>query len=192
MDERRDTLLAARSATPKVSAWPGSTWPPVGSWCRSWPARRPSRPSSPASAGRTAATRGCRRTTGRVLPDHAPALALRDSTRRDPTAQRPVRHARPVRLRLQDCRWRVAAAGALLQYVRDPARRAAAHHRLQVVRRDDEAIIDAATRRNLELIEAASGTARHSLAGLLDTTATAMGSRELQRWISRPLRDQVR
>jgi len=63
---------------------------------------------------------------------------------------------------------------------------------LQVVEADAAIAIDAATRRNLELVEAASGERRHSLAGLFDTTATAMGSRELQRWISRPLRDQAR
>jgi DNA mismatch repair protein MutS len=86
----------------------------------------------------------------------------------------------------------VAAAGALLQYVSETQRGALPHiSRLQVVQADEAIAIDAATRRNLELVEAASGERRHSLAGLFDTTATAMGSRELQRWISRPLRDQV-
>lgn len=85
----------------------------------------------------------------------------------------------------------VGAAGALLQYVEDTQRSALPHiTRLQVEREDDAIVIDAATRRNLELVEAASGKRQHSLAGLLDTTVTPMGGRLLRRWISRPLRDQ--
>jgi DNA mismatch repair protein MutS len=86
----------------------------------------------------------------------------------------------------------LGAAGALLQYLSDTQRSALPHiTRLQVDNHEDGIIIDAATRRNLELIEAASGKRQHSLAGLLDTTATPMGSRLLRRWVSRPLRDQV-
>jgi len=86
----------------------------------------------------------------------------------------------------------VGAAGALLQYLSDTQRSALPHiSRLQVDNHEDGIIIDAATRRNLELIEAASGKRQHSLSGLLDTTATPMGGRLLRRWISRPLRDQA-
>jgi len=86
----------------------------------------------------------------------------------------------------------VSAAGALLQYLSDTQRSALPHiTRLQVDNHEDGIIIDAATRRNLELVEAASGKRQHSLAGLLDSTATAMGSRLLRRWVSRPLRDQA-
>ncbi|MGB5612645.1 MAG: DNA mismatch repair protein MutS [Sedimenticolaceae bacterium] len=85
----------------------------------------------------------------------------------------------------------IGAAGALLQYLSDTQRSALPHiTRLQVDNHEDAIIIDAATRRNLELVEAASGKRQHSLAGLLDSTATPMGSRLLRRWISRPLRDQ--
>ena len=84
----------------------------------------------------------------------------------------------------------LSAAGALLQYVADTQRSALPHiTRLKVEQHDDAIVIDAATRRNLELTEAASGKRTHSLAGLLDTSATAMGSRLLRRWVSRPLRD---
>ena len=87
----------------------------------------------------------------------------------------------------------IGAAGALLQYVSDTQRSALPHiTRLQVDDHADGIIIDAATRRNLELVEAASGKRQHSLAGLLDSTATPMGGRLLRRWISRPLRDQNR
>jgi DNA mismatch repair protein MutS len=87
----------------------------------------------------------------------------------------------------------LGAAGALLQYVGETQRGALPHvTRLKVEQADDAITLDAATRRNLELIDSVSGDRRHSVAGLLDVTATAMGSRELQRWISRPLRDQHR
>ena len=90
-----------------------------------------------------------------------------------------------------DLRLAICAAGALLQYVADTQRSALPHiTRLGVEQYDDAIVIDAATRRNLELTDAASGKRTHSLAGLLDSTATAMGSRLLRRWISRPLRDQ--
>ncbi len=85
----------------------------------------------------------------------------------------------------------ICAAGALLQYVADTQRSALPHvTRLGVEHHDEGIVIDAATRRNLEILEATSGRRQHSLAGLLDSTATAMGSRLLRRWISRPLRDQ--
>ena len=84
----------------------------------------------------------------------------------------------------------VSAAGCLLQYVADTQQSALPHIRgLVTERRDDAIIIDAATRRNLELDRSLSGQPRHSLAGILDHTATAMGSRMLRRWINRPLRD---
>jgi DNA mismatch repair protein MutS len=89
----------------------------------------------------------------------------------------------------------VAAAGCLLQYVQETQRGALPHLRgLSVERRDQALIIDAATRRNLELTDSLSGQVKHTLAGVMDHTATAMGSRMLRRWISRPLRDihQVR
>ena len=85
----------------------------------------------------------------------------------------------------------VSAAGALLQYVEDTQRSALPHIcGLTVERREDAVIIDAATRRNLELDQSLSGNPTHSLAGLLDQTATAMGSRTLRRWLNRPLRDR--
>jgi DNA mismatch repair protein MutS len=85
----------------------------------------------------------------------------------------------------------VAAAGALLHYVRDTQRTALPHLRGLHVERGEEAIVmDAASRRNLELDTAPSGRAEHTLCGVMDTTAGAMGSRLLRRWIHRPLRDQ--
>ncbi len=84
----------------------------------------------------------------------------------------------------------IAAAGALLQYAEETQRSALPHLRGLSVERSDEAItIDAATRRNLELEQGLSGEHKHTLAGILDHTATPMGSRMLRRWINRPLRD---
>ncbi len=86
----------------------------------------------------------------------------------------------------------VTAAGALLQYVSETQQTALPHITALTLEQASEAIvIDAATRRNLELDQAVSGRAGHSLAGLLDQCATAMGSRLLRRWINRPLRDRA-
>ena len=86
----------------------------------------------------------------------------------------------------------ICAAGCLLQYVQETQRGALPHIRsLMAERRDESIIIDAATRRNLELDHSLSGQSAHTLAGILDHTATAMGSRLLRRWINRPLRDQL-
>jgi DNA mismatch repair protein MutS len=84
----------------------------------------------------------------------------------------------------------VAAAGCLLQYVQDTQHSALPHIRgLSLERREDSIVIDAATRRNLELDHSLSGQPRHTLAGIMDRTVTAMGGRMLRRWINRPLRD---
>jgi DNA mismatch repair protein MutS len=85
----------------------------------------------------------------------------------------------------------VRAAGCLLQYVRDTQRSALPHIAgLVTEQRGDALIMDAATRRNLELEASLAGRAEHTLAGVLDACATTMGSRELRRWLNRPLRDR--
>ena len=84
----------------------------------------------------------------------------------------------------------VAAAGCLLEYVKDTQRSALPHLTgLSVERREDSIIIDAASRRNLELEYSLSAQHDHTLAGVIDRTATAMGSRLLRRWLNRPLRN---
>jgi DNA mismatch repair protein MutS len=85
----------------------------------------------------------------------------------------------------------ISAAGALLQYVRDTQRAALPHVRgLRVEERTDALQLDAATRRNLELDSSLSGNPAASLFALLDSTATAMGSRALRRWLNRPTTNQ--
>lgn len=84
----------------------------------------------------------------------------------------------------------VRAAGALLQYVRDTQKSALPHIRgLTVQTREEALILDPATRRNLELDQSLSGRPECTLAGVIDHTATAMGGRELRRWLQRPLLD---
>ncbi len=84
----------------------------------------------------------------------------------------------------------VAAAGSLIQYVGETQQSAIPHIRsLSVERREDAIIIDAATRRNLELDQSNTNQDQFTVAGILDCTATPMGSRLLRRWINRPLRD---
>jgi len=83
----------------------------------------------------------------------------------------------------------VIAAGALLQYVSDTQKSALPHLRaISVERHEDALIMDAATRRNLELERSLSGHDQHTLAGVMDRCQSPMGSRLLRRWIHRPLR----
>jgi DNA mismatch repair protein MutS len=85
----------------------------------------------------------------------------------------------------------IRAAGALLQYVRDTQKSALPHIRaLRVEERGDALILDATTRRNLELDESLSGNEAATLFAVLDHSVTAMGSRALRRWLNRPIRAQ--
>jgi DNA mismatch repair protein MutS len=53
-------------------------------------------------------------------------------------------------------------------------------------------ILDAATRRNLELAESIrGGSVRGSLLGVLDRTVTPMGKRLIRQWVSKPLLDII-
>ncbi|MCP5157877.1 MAG: DNA mismatch repair protein MutS [Gammaproteobacteria bacterium] len=86
----------------------------------------------------------------------------------------------------------VAAAGCLLQYVKDTQRGALPHLTgLRVERHEDSVILDAASRRNLELEHSLSGQHAHTLLGILDRCVTPMGGRLLRRWMHRPLRDRA-
>ncbi len=84
----------------------------------------------------------------------------------------------------------LAAAGCLLQYVKATQRTQLPHIRdLKIQQSSDSIILDAATRKNLELIQNLQGGHDHTLISVLDTTATPMGGRLLRRWLSRPLRN---
>ncbi|MFZ1099621.1 MAG: DNA mismatch repair protein MutS [Steroidobacteraceae bacterium] len=82
----------------------------------------------------------------------------------------------------------IRAAGALLQYVRDTQKSALPHIRgLTVEERGDALILDAASRRNLELDASLTGNPAATLLAVIDSCVTAMGSRQLRRWLNRPL-----
>jgi DNA mismatch repair protein MutS len=85
----------------------------------------------------------------------------------------------------------IGAAGCLLVYVRETQKSALPHLRgIRCELRDEALLLDAATRRNLELDASLAGRNDSTLVGVLDRTATAMGGRELRRWVQRPLRSR--
>ena len=85
----------------------------------------------------------------------------------------------------------IGASGCLLQYVLDTQKQAVPHiQSLQVEQQDDCLTIDAVTRGNLELENNLRGGTEHTLASVLDKCVTTMGSRELRRWMQRPIRQQ--
>ncbi|MBR9883015.1 MAG: DNA mismatch repair protein MutS [Oceanospirillales bacterium] len=84
----------------------------------------------------------------------------------------------------------IGAAGCLLQYAKDTQRSALPHiRRMQVEQRAEAVLLDASTRRNLELDQNLSGGTDNTLASVLDKTRTPMGGRMLRRWLHRPLRN---
>lgn len=90
----------------------------------------------------------------------------------------------------EDLTLAVCAAGCLLQYARETQRTALPHIRkLTRERREDAVVLDATSRRNLEIDTNLLGGHQHTLAWVMDRTATAMGARQLRRWLNRPLRD---
>ena len=87
----------------------------------------------------------------------------------------------------------MTAAGVLIDYARDTQRSHLPHvTAIGVENRDDAVVIDAASRRNLEIDTNLGGSGDNTLASVLDTTATAMGSRLMKRWLNRPLHDRPR
>ena len=88
----------------------------------------------------------------------------------------------------------ISAAGCLLQYVKDTL--CTDIHHLQPLRYEqlgELLLIDANSRRNLELTRSINADSpNNSLLGIIDFCSTAMGHRELVRWIQKPLRDQAR
>lgn len=87
----------------------------------------------------------------------------------------------------------ITAAGALLNYVNDTQQTALPHLRaISNEQHDDFLVLDAVTRRNLEIDKHPEGRREHTLIGLLDSCKTPMGSRLLRRWVLAPLRDRHR
>lgn len=85
----------------------------------------------------------------------------------------------------------IAAAGCLLQYVKETQKSALPHiHSLRVHTSEEEIVLDAATRRHLELDFHPLGRNELTLFGVLDRTITPMGGRLLRRWLHRSIRDR--
>lgn len=83
----------------------------------------------------------------------------------------------------------IQATGCLLNYVKDTQRVQLQHVQpICIERREESIILDATTRRNLELTLNLQGEKNNTLMSVLDKTATPMGSRLLNRWLHRPLR----
>ncbi len=85
----------------------------------------------------------------------------------------------------------IGAAGALLAYARQTQQNALPHIvGLGVERRDEFVLMDAGTRRNLEISETINRDSTPTLFSLLNTTATSMGARLLRHWLHHPLRER--
>ena len=83
----------------------------------------------------------------------------------------------------------IAAAGALLQYLKDTQFSPLAHiRRITTYAPDGGLVLDAATRRNLEIVRnQRDGGVQGTLLWVLDDTKTTMGARRLRQWLLRPL-----
>lgn len=82
-----------------------------------------------------------------------------------------------------------SAAGCLLQYINFTQKTVLPHLRqIKIEYREETIILDAATRRNLELTVNLRGEQDNTLAFVFDHTATTMGSRLIRRWLHQPLR----
>ena len=82
----------------------------------------------------------------------------------------------------------VAAAGALLHYLRDTQKADLAHVRAITFKTSaDCLLIDAITLRHLEIVESMEGGRDGSLLHEIDRTITPMGGRMLRAWLLRPL-----
>jgi DNA mismatch repair protein MutS len=85
----------------------------------------------------------------------------------------------------------ICAAGVIIDYLGETQRAALSLlSSLSTFTLDEFMVLDAATRRNLELTETIrTGTVQGSLLGVIDETITPMGRRLLRQWLGKPLTD---
>src|SRR5215207_5339822 len=85
------------------------------------------------------------------------------------------------------------ATAAILEYVEETLPAAIGLlDRLELYAVEGSMVLDAATRRSLELTESLrNGQREGSLLGAIDLTRTAMGARMLRRWLTQPLLDRT-
>lgn len=86
----------------------------------------------------------------------------------------------------------IIAAGLLLQYVKLTQKTDRLPiQTLKIEESGNTILLDAATRRNLEIDINLQGSHEFTLASIMDCTATPMGSRLIKRWLNSPLRDKT-
>ena len=86
-----------------------------------------------------------------------------------------------------------SAAGAIIQYLKLTQKTSLPH--IRTLKREhlrQTIILDASSRRNLEINRNLRGGDEHTLYSVLNHCQTAMGARLLKRWLSQPLTDSVR
>ncbi|HHX82235.1 MAG TPA: DNA mismatch repair protein MutS, partial [Pseudomonadaceae bacterium] len=84
----------------------------------------------------------------------------------------------------------IQAAGCLLNYARETQHNDLPHCRsLRVENVSDSLILDAVSRRNLEIEFNLGGSGSNTLVAVFDHCSAPMGSRLLRRWFHRPIRD---
>ncbi|MFQ5469559.1 MAG: DNA mismatch repair protein MutS [Gammaproteobacteria bacterium] len=85
----------------------------------------------------------------------------------------------------------IGASGCLIQYVHSTQKNRLPHLKsIRYEHRNDSVILDATSKKNLEIDRNLSGGRKHTLMWVMDHTSTPMGSRMLNRWLNRPLRNR--
>jgi len=85
------------------------------------------------------------------------------------------------------------AAGAMMQYAVELKLEQLGHvHHLQFQHADEQLHLDQVSRLNLEIERSINGSTHHTLIAHLDRCTTAMGARQLRRWVASPIRDRAR
>jgi DNA mismatch repair protein MutS len=85
----------------------------------------------------------------------------------------------------------INALGCLFNYIQHTQKSVMKHiQAIQTELLDEFLHLDASTRKNLEIEINNNGGTEHTLCELMDETTTAMGSRQLRRWLKQPLQNR--
>ena len=90
---------------------------------------------------------------------------------------------------IEEMRIGIIAAGAIMNYLQE-TQKANIPHIKKIVLHDvsEYMVLDASTKRNLEITASISGQPEGTLYSIIDRTLTPMGGRMLKQWINRPLK----
>lgn len=91
-------------------------------------------------------------------------------------------------------RYAICAAGALLAYLEETQKKSLSHiQSIKVINKSDYMVLDASTRRNLELTKPLhfEGSKKSTLINMIDKAKTSMGSRMLRAFIEQPLQSKA-